>query len=76
MKDVIHHRTAFQERVTYLRTGRVVIRKFETPDSVTPYDLIIVAEGNKGTAPVMYPIDREYTAKLGSDIGESNMLCA
>lgn len=63
--DVIRHRTAFQERVMYPRTGRVVLRQFETADSIIPYDIIIVAEGNKGTVPSISPIE-----------GNSTSLCA
>lgn len=65
MQDIIRHRTAFQERVIYNRTGRVVVRQFETPDSIVPYDIIVVAEGNKGNVPPIDPIEGEYTAIIG-----------
>lgn len=60
--DVIRHRTAFQERVTYPNTGRVVIRHFETADSIIPYDIVIVAEGNKGTVPSFCNINGSNTS--------------
>jgi len=63
--DVIRHRTAYQERVTYPSTGRVVIRQFENAHSIIPYDIVIVAEGNKGTVPL-----------FGSITGNTTSLCA
>jgi hypothetical protein len=63
--DVIRHRTAFQERVTYPSTGRVVIRHFENAHSIIPYDIIVVAEGNKGTVP-----------SFGAITGNNTSLCA
>jgi hypothetical protein len=63
--DVIRHRTAFQERVTYPSTGRVVIRHFETAHAIVPYDIVIVAEGNKGTVP-----------SFGAITGNATSLCA
>lgn len=77
MQDVIRTRTAFQERVIYPRTGRVVIRQFERPCDIVPYDIIVVAEGNKGTVPPIEPIDGEYTAIIGPTTPKSpTSLCA
>ena len=77
MQDVIRIRTPFQERVIYTRTGRVVLRQFETADSIVPYDIIVVAEGNKGNVPPIDPIDGEYTAIVGPTKPKSpTSLCA
>lgn len=77
MQDVIRHRTAFQERVIYTRTGRVVLRQFETPNDIVPYDIIVVAEGNKGRVPPIDPIDGEYTAIISPKTPKSpTSLCA
>lgn len=59
MQDVIRHRTAFQERVIYTRTGRVVLRQFENANSIIPYDIIVVAEGNQGTVPAITKLDSD-----------------
>jgi hypothetical protein len=61
MQDVIRHRTAFEERVIYPRTGRVVIRQFDDAWGIVPSDIVIVAEGNQGTVPPIDPIDGDYT---------------
>lgn len=61
-EDVIRHRTSFEERVMYTRTGRVVLRLFENADSLIPYDIIIVAEGNKGTVPSFTSIEGTHTS--------------
>lgn len=77
MQDVIRHRSPFQERVIYTRTGRVVLRQFETPNDIVPYDIIVVAEGNKGTVPPIDPLDGDYTAIVGPKKPKSpTSLCA
>ena len=56
MQDVLTTRTAFEERVEYPRTGRVVIRKFDNAFDVVPSDIIILAKGNEGKVPPISPL--------------------